>query len=199
MADEPKNTEMPQDEAKKDEAKFTREDLAKLVGEQVAQKTAKQDAEWQKKLDEAVKKARQDAIDEAKMSAEELAVKKAKDREDEMKAREAALDKRFAELERRERLDSTKSKLAELKLPTNAAEWVMGDDDASTDANIKAYQESFNQAVRDAVHRESAQSEPSNGGQYKAPQKKLSEMTLEEQTQLYMNNQQLYQQLLSQE
>ena len=34
MEDEPKDVRTPQDEPKKDEAKFTREDLAKLVSEQ---------------------------------------------------------------------------------------------------------------------------------------------------------------------
>lgn len=34
MEDEPKDVSTPQDEPKKDEAKFTREDLAKLVSEQ---------------------------------------------------------------------------------------------------------------------------------------------------------------------
>lgn len=81
MEDEPKDVRTPQDEPKKDEAKFTREDLAKLVSEQAHKRQLNRMLNGTRNLMRQLRKAS-----------------------------ETTLDKRFIEIERREWLGSTKLK-----------------------------------------------------------------------------------------
>lgn len=193
----PKNIEDNKQEEQKSESKamFTRDDISKLVSEQLSAKKA----EWQKEMDEAVAKAKQDGKDEATMTAKELADKHAKEREAELEKKNAELDKRFAELERRDRLSKARTLLSQNNLPTDAAKLLVGNDDKETESNVQQYKALVDQGVKNAIHRNSAQAEPQNGGSGSdVPNKKFSEMTLDEQTELYRKNPELYAQLSQQ-
>lgn len=182
------------------EAMFSRDDLARMVSEQVNKKLAENNAKWEEKVATAVEKAKQDGKDEATMSAKELADKKAKEDAERMQQREAEIDKRLAELDRRERLANARDLLASEGLPTDAAEMMLGADNDQTKANIAKLKGLVDQAVKDQLHRDSAQQEPTAGGSnHPAPTKKFSEMTLDEQTALYRDNPDLYRQLMQQQ
>lgn len=182
------------------EAMFSRDDLARMVSEQVNKKLAENNAKWEEKVAAAVEKAKQDGKDEATMSAKELADKKAKEDAERMQQREAEIDKRLAELDRRERLANARDLLASEGLPTDAAEMMLGADNDQTKANIAKLKGLVDQAVKDQLHRDSAQQEPTAGGSnHPAPTKKFSEMTLDEQTALYRDNPDLYRQLMQQQ
>lgn len=182
------------------EAMFSRDDLARMVSEQVNKKLAENNAKWEEKVAAAVEKAKQDGKDEATMSAKELADKKAKEDAERMQQREAEIDKRLAELDRRERLANARDLLASEGLPTDAAEMMLGADNDQTKANIAKLKGLVDQAVKDQLHRDSAQQEPTAGGSnHPAPTKKFSEMTLDEQTALYRDNPDLYHQLMQQQ
>ena len=182
------------------EAMFSRDDLARMVSEQVNKKLAENNAKWEEKVAAAVEKAKQDGKDEATMSAKELADKKAKEDAERMQQREAEIDKRLAELDRRERLANARDLLASEGLPTDAAEMMLGTDNDQTKANIAKLKGLVDQAVKDQLHRDSAQQEPTAGGiNHPAPTKKFSEMTLDEQTALYRDNPDLYRQLMQQQ
>ena len=136
-------------------------------------------------MNDAVAKAKQDGKDEATMTAKELAEKHAKERE--------------AELDKRDRLSKARDILSQQQLPTEAAELLVGKDDDETKRNIEAYQKLVEQGVKNAIHRNSAQKEPQNGGSGSdLPKKKFSDMTLDEQTALYRENPDLYMQLSQQ-
>ena len=182
------------------EAMFSRDDLARMVSEQVNKKLAENNAKWEEKVAAAVEKAKQDGKDEATMSAKELADKKAREDAERMQQREAEIDKRLAELDRRERLANARDLLASEGLPTDAAEMMLGADNDQTKANIAKLKGLVDQAVKDQLHRDSAQQEPTAGGSnHPAPTKKFSEMTLDEQTALYRDNPDLYRQLMQQQ
>lgn len=182
------------------EAMFSRDDLARMVSEQLNKKLAENNAKWEEKVAAAVEKAKQDGKDEATMSAKELADKKAKEDAERMQQREAEIDKRLAELDRRERLANARDLLASEGLPTDAAEMMLGADNDQTKANIAKLKGLVDQAVKDQLHRDSAQQEPTAGGSnHPAPTKKFSEMTLDEQTALYRDNPDLYRQLMQQQ
>lgn len=189
------NKQEEQEQPKQGKALFTREDLSKLVAEQLADKKA----EWEKNMNDAVAKAKQDGKDEATMTAKELAEKHAKEREAELDKKSAELEKRFAELDKRDRLSKARNILSQQQLPTEAAELLVGKDDDETKRNIEAYQKLVEQGVKNAIHRNSAQKEPQNGGSGSdLPKKKFSDMTLDEQTALYRENPDLYMQLSQQ-
>lgn len=124
------------------------------------------------------------------MSAKELAEKEAKDREDKLKQQMADLDKRQDELDHRDHISHTKDLLAEEKLPTSAAEMLLGKTEEETKKNIEDYKNLVAQGVRNELHRSSAGKAPQSGApaQPQAPKKNMSEMTYEEM-QKYLDSQ----------
>lgn len=169
---------------------FTRDQIGAMVDAQVKAKLDDINSSWQSKLDDAVAKAKEDGKAEANMSAKELAEKEAKDREDKLKQQMADLDKRQHELDHRDHISHTKDLLAEEKLPTSAAEMLLGKTEEETKKNIEDYKNLVAQGVRNELHRSSAGKAPQNGApaQPQAPMKDISEMTYEE-AQKYIESQ----------
>ena len=161
-----------------------------MVEAQVKAKLDDINSSWQSKLDDAVAKAKEDGKAEANMSAKELAEKEAKDREDKLKQQMANLDKRQHELDHRDHISHTKDLLAEEKLPTSAAEMLLGETEEETKSNIETYKNLVAQGVRNELHRSSAGKAPQSGApaQPQAPMKDISEMTYEE-AQKYIESQ----------
>lgn len=180
---------------KEDQKTFTRDEIGPMVDSQVSQKlNAKLDeinSSWQKKLDDAVTKAKEEGKTEANMTAKELAEKQAKDREEQFKKQQAALDERQQELDRRDHIAHTKDLLAEEHLPTEGAEMLLGETEEETKKNIESFKELVNQGVRNALHKSSAGKAPQTGApaQQEAPKKNMAEMTYEEMQQ-YVESQQ---------
>lgn len=177
--DEQENQQGSEKEAQKT---FTRDQIGAMVDAQVKAKLDDINSSWQSKLDDAVAKAKEDGKAEANMSAKELAEKEAKDREDKLKQQMADLDKRQHELDHRDHISHTKDLLAEAKLPTSAAEMLLGETEEETKSNIETYKNLVAQGVRNELHRSSAGKAPQSGApaQPQAPMKDISEMTYEE-------------------
>lgn len=169
---------------------FTRDQIGAMVDAQVKAKLDDINSSWQSKLDDAVAKAKEEGKAEANMSAKELAEKEAKDREDKLKQQMADLDKRQHELDHRDHISHTKDLLAEEKLPTSAAEMLLGKTEEETKKNIEDYKNLVAQGVRNELHRSSAGKAPQSGApaQPQAPMKDISEMTYEE-AQKYIESQ----------
>ena len=185
--DEQENQQGSEKEAQKT---FTRDQIGAMVDAQVKAKLDDINSSWQSKLDDAVAKAKEDGKAEANMSAKELAEKEAKDREDKLKQQMADLDKRQHELDHRDHISHTKDLLAEEKLPTSAAEMLLGKTEEETKSNIETYKSLVAQGVRNELHRSSAGKAPQSGApaQPQAPMKDISEMTYEE-AQKYIESQ----------
>lgn len=185
--DEQENQQGSEKEAQKT---FTRDQIGAMVEAQVKAKLDDINSSWQSKLDDAVAKAKEEGKAEANMSAKELAEKEAKDREDKLKQQMADLDKRQHELDHRDHISHTKDLLAEEKLPTSAAEMLLGKTEEETKKNIEDYKNLVAQGVRNELHRSSAGKAPQSGApaQPQAPMKDISEMTYEE-AQKYIESQ----------
>lgn len=170
---------------------FTREQIGGIVDKQVATKLDEINSDWQKKLDEAVAKAKEDGKAEATMSAKELAEKQAKDREEQFKKQQDALNERQKELDHRDHIAHTKDLLAEEHLPTERAEMLLGETEEETKKNIESFKELVNQGVRNALHKSSAGKAPQAGSpaQVEAPKKDMADMTYAEM-QKYIESQQ---------
>lgn len=182
------------DKKQEDDGKISRRELGSIIKKQLTE--ARQ--QWEEETAEKIEKAKQDGRDEAKMTAQQLAEKHAKEREEKLKARASELDKRFAELDHRDHVAHAKDLLSEKHLPTGIAEMVLGKTEEETKANIETFAGFVDQAVRNAIHRNSAQNEPQNGGAPDVSSKKFSDMTLDEQTELYRKDPDLYQKLSQQ-
>ena len=187
---EDEQQEHQQGSEKEAQKTFTRDQIGAMVDAQVKAKLDDINSSWQSKLDDAVAKAKEDGKAEANMSAKELAEKEAKDREDKLKQQMADLDKRQHELDHRDHISHTKDLLAEEKLPTSAAEMLLGKTEEETKKNIEDYKNLVAQGVRNELHRSSAGKAPQSGApaQPQAPMKDISEMTYEE-AQKYIESQ----------
>lgn len=191
--EQPKNSEaQPQEDPKGQPEKepqktFTREELGKIVKAQLAEERK----QWEQDHADDLEKAKEEGKTEASMTAKELAEKQAKDREEQFKKQQAALDERQQELDRRDHIAHTKDLLAEEHLPTEGAEMLLGETEEETKKNIESFKELVNQGVRNALHKSSAGKAPQTGApaQQEAPKKNMAEMTYEEMQQ-YVESQQ---------
>lgn len=191
---QPQQDPQPEEEPKQDKEPktFTRDQIGGIVEKQVASKMDEINANWQKKLDEAVAKAKQDGKDEATLSAKELAEKQAKEQAEAIKQQKAELDKRQAELDRRDHLAHTRDLLSEQNLPTDGAEMLLGATEEETKANIANFKQLVAQGVRNELHKSSAGKDPQGGApahRTPAPKKDLAEMTYDEMRK-YLKSQQ---------
>ena len=173
------NTEEP----KKEEKKFSRDDIAKMVNAQVDKIKNDLESKYSKQLEQAKVEALEEGERRAKMTADEKA-------EEDRKQRELEFERREKELELRERKAETRDLLTNAGLPLSFVSQLMGKDSEETQRNINEFQKIVNQQVQNELHKK-----PNTSSSSPAPQKKLSEMTLDEQMALYHENPQAFQAL----
>ena len=174
------NTEEP----KKEEKKFSRDDIAKMVNAQVDKIKNDLESKYSKQLEQA----KEEGERRAKMTADEKA-------EEDRKQRELEFERREKELELRERKAETRDLLTNAGLPLSFVSQLMGKDSEETQRNINEFQKIVNQQVQNELHKKAAGKVPNTSSSSPAPQKKLSEMTLDEQMALYHENPQAFQAL----
>ena len=135
-------SQKPVEKEKKEEKKdlLTQEQFDKALAKRLSAATAKLAKESEAK------------IKEAQAEAERIATLSAEERQRELEAKnKEELNKKMAEVSRREnRLDAIE-KFAEAKVPTNLVEYVLSDDKESTLANTEAFIETFNESVSKTV------------------------------------------------
>ncbi|MBM6707801.1 DUF4355 domain-containing protein [Ligilactobacillus salivarius] len=176
------NTEEP----KKEEKKFSRDDIAKMVNAQVDKIKNDLESKYSKQLEQAKVEALEEGERRAKMTADEKA-------EEDRKRRELEFERREKELELREQKAETRDLLTNAGLPLSFVNQLMGKDSEETQRNINEFQKIVNQQVQNELHKKAAGKVPNASSSSPAPQKKLSEMTLDEQMALYHENPQAFQ------
>lgn len=176
------------EESKKEEKKFSRDDIAKMVNAQVDKIKNDLESKYSKQLEQAKVEALEEGERRAKMTADEKA-------EEDRKQRELEFERREKELELRERKAETRDLLTNAGLPLSFVSQLMGKDSEETQRNINEFQKIVNQQVQNELHKKAAGKVPNTSSSSPAPQKKLSEMTLDEQMALYHENPQAFQAL----
>lgn len=116
---------------------------------------------WEKDHQEKIDKAVADAVAE-KERLSNLSEKERKD--EELNQREKALEKRLADIERKELLADAASDLSKKDLPVEFAELLLGEDAEKTLENINNFKAAFDKAVNDAVKEKLRQDTPLLGG-----------------------------------
>lgn len=117
----------------------------------------KWEVDQQSKIDKAVA----DAVAE-KERLSKLSEKERKD--EELSTREKALEKRLADIERKELLADAVSDLSKKELPTSFAEVLLGENAEKTLENINGFKTAFDDAVNVAVKEKLRQDTPPAGG-----------------------------------
>lgn len=178
--DENKNVQEQETETTTQENKIelTEKELQSMIDKRVSQALATQ----KQKLDEANRLAN--------MSAEER-------REAEYQEKIKALEEREAKLARAEMLTELTKQLSEKNLPVESADFLLGKDADATSANLKAFEKMFNKAVSAQVAQQLGGNAPqaSSTETGAITKEQFSKMSLAQQSQLYRDNPDLYNQL----
>lgn len=151
----------------------------------VAKVLSKKQAEWQEAKDKELEEAKSEAAKLAKMSAEERAKAEATKRQDELEKREKAINLREYRYE-------AKHQLEENGLPDTFVDMVLSEDAETTKNNIGAIKAEFDKAIEAAVNERLKGKTPQTGGTAGKFNKKLGAMSLEEMTEAYRNNTNLF-------
>lgn len=151
----------------------------------VAKVLSKKQAEWQEAKDKELEEAKSEAAKLAKMSAEERAKAEATKRQDELEKREKAINLREYRYE-------AKHQLEENSLPDTFVDMVLSEDAETTKNNIGAIKAEFDKAIEAAVNERLKGKTPQTGGTAGKFNKKLGDMSLEEMTEAYRNNTNLF-------
>lgn len=133
---------------------FSREELAKIVSSQTAKAL---DDFKATELPDLLKSKYEEGKQEANLTAEELAQKKIDDMQ-------AELDRRDADLKKRESMSATESALTEAQLPTSFAKYLVAGTPEDRANNIAEFGKVFHEAVHQGVLLKTAgRNEPGGG------------------------------------
>lgn len=178
--DENKNVQEQETETTTQENKIelTEKELQSMIDKRVSQALATQ----KQKLDEANRLAN--------MTADEK-------REHEYNERLKALETREAELSKKELMAELTKQLSEKNLPIESADFLIGKDADATSQNLKAFEKMFNKAVSAQVAQQLGGNAPqaSSTETGAITKEQFSKMSLAQQSQLYRDNPDLYNQL----
>lgn len=167
-------------------------ELDRILGERLGKAQAKWEKDYQSKLEDA----KTEAEKLAKMNADQKA-------EYERQQREEAINKREADITRRELRASALETLAEKGLPKQLADILVFTDAASTNASLDAVEKAFRESVETGVNeRLRGGTPPGGGGQggsggQKNPWKKGPDFNLTEQGKILKENPDLAKQLIA--
>lgn len=145
-----------------------------------------------KRIEDAVQKRVEERERRAKMSADEKATEDRKKLEERNKQLEA-------QLEQRDRIDYGRQIATQYHVPSSMIEHLIGATNEETESNMKSFADDYSKAVQAGVDsRLAGTQQPQLGSQAKIDNtKSLSDLSLEEQTKLYRENPDLYNQLVN--
>ena len=170
-----------QTETQDDKLTFTPKEFDSEVDKRIANALQTAKAKWDEEKQTEISNAEK----LAKMSAAER-------KEAEDKAKQETLDKREKELNMREYRYEAKHQLEENGLPDSFVDMVLSEDAETTKNNIGAIKAEFDKAIEAAVNERLKGKTPQSGGASGQFNKKISDMSLEEMTEAYRNNTNLF-------
>lgn len=167
FADEENQTDEVQEDNTDDteeEKKLTQEEFNKALSKRLEKERDK----MKREMESALKKEREEAEKKAK-EAEELAKLSEKERaEHEFKKEREKFEEERKQFQREKlKLETTKD-LQSRGLPTDFAEYVLGEDDQTTFDNIKQFEEVWKRSIEEAVNEKLKGTTPQKPGYKKA-------------------------------
>jgi hypothetical protein len=155
--EETETTENENEENEQEETTFSQADVDREISKAVDKALKKREAKHQSELSDAVKKA----LDEEKQLSK-LSEKERKDAE--MTKREKDLADRENEIARKVMRSEAVDDLQEKSLPSEFADFLLGEDAEKTLENINTFKKTFDEAVNAAVKEKLRQDTPPAGG-----------------------------------
>lgn len=195
MAEEVNNNESTEQEKQNqpDEPKMlTQSELDSLMDKHAAKALEKQKADFEKKLNDALEKGKSEGERLAQMSAEQKAQEEAKQRLEELEAKERDLNQRELKV-------TVASTLKERELPTDLADYLVELGDADKISNVvDGLQQAVQQGINDGVKERLRQKSPQNGATQFGDdigKKEFDAMTAAERAALFAQNKELFNKL----
>lgn len=164
-----------------DKLTFTPKEFDSEVDKRIANALQTAKSKWDEEKQEEISNAEK----LAKMSAAER-------KEAEDKAKQETLDKREKELNMREYRYEAKHQLEENGLPDSFVDMVLSEDAETIKNNIGAIKAEFDKSIEAAVNERLKGKTPQTGGTAGKFNKNLGDMSLEEMTEAYRNNTNLF-------
>ncbi|GHP12982.1 hypothetical protein YK48G_04070 [Lentilactobacillus fungorum] len=178
---------------------YTQDDIGKMMAAKAKEVESNLKDDFQKELEQKKQEWLEKGEKRAGMNANEKAQADLDEQRQALKDQQDRLQKKLDEADRKDALAATKTALTDQHIPAEFAEFISDVKEEVRNNNLDKFTGLFNKAVQEAVEkRVTGKQSPQNGGQQFSTaltQADFAKMSLEEQTNLYRQNPDLYNKL----
>ena len=178
---------------------YTQDDIGKMMAAKAKEVESNLKDEFQKQLEEKKQEWLEKGEKRAGMNASEKAQADLEEQRQALKEQQDRLQEKLDEANRKDALAATKTALTDKHIPAEFAEFISDVKEDVRNNNLDKFTNLFNKAVQEAVEKKvTGNQSPQNGGQQfnaSMTREDFAQMSLEEQTNLYRQNPDLYNKL----
>lgn len=178
---------------------YTQDDIGKMMAAKAKEVESNLKDDFQKELEQKKQEWLEKGEKRAGMNASEKVQAELDEQRQALKEQQDRLREKLDEADRKDALAATKTVLADNHIPAEFAEFISDVKEDVRNNNLDKFTNLFNKAVQEAVEKKvTGNQSPQNGGQqFNASMTRddFAQMSLEEQTQLYRQNPDLYNKL----
>ncbi|MEK2588747.1 DUF4355 domain-containing protein [Lentilactobacillus buchneri] len=178
---------------------YTQDDIGKMMAAKAKEVESNLQDDFENKLKQKEQEWLEKGEKRAGMNASEKAQADLEEQRQALKEQQDRLQEKLDEANRKDALAATKTALTDKHIPAEFAEFISDVKDDVRNNNLDKFTNLFNKAVQEAVEKKvTGNQSPQNGGQqFNASMTRddFAQMSLEEQTNLYRQNPDLYNKL----
>lgn len=178
---------------------YTQDDIGKMMAAKAKEVESNLKDDFEKELKQKEQEWLEKGEKRAGMNASEKAQADLEEQRKALKEQQDRLQEKLDEANRKDALAATKTALTDKHIPAEFAEFISDVKEDVRNNNLDKFTSLFNKAVQEAVEKKvTGNQSPQNGGQQfnaSMTRKDFAQMSLEEQTNLYRQNPDLYNKL----
>ena len=178
---------------------YTQDDIGKMMAAKAKEVESNLKDDFENKLKQKEQEWLEKGEKRAGMNASEKAQADLEEQRQALKEQQDRLQEKLDEANRKDALAATKTVLTDKHIPTEFAEFISDVKEDVRNNNLDKFTNLFNKAVQEAVEKKvTGKQSPQNGGQQfnaSLTHNDFAQMGLEEQTNLYRQNPDLYNKL----
>uniref|UniRef100_UPI00403F5FE7 DUF4355 domain-containing protein n=1 Tax=Lentilactobacillus hilgardii TaxID=1588 RepID=UPI00403F5FE7 len=178
---------------------YTQDDIGKMMAAKAKEVESNLQDDFEKELKQKEQEWLEKGEKRAGMNASEKAQADLEEQRQALKEQQDRLQEKLDEANRKDALAATKTALTDKHIPAEFAEFISDVKEDVRNNNLDKFTNLFNKAVQEAVEKKvTGNQSPQNGGQQfnaSLTHNDFVKMSLEEQTQLYRQNPDLYNKL----
>lgn len=178
---------------------YTQDDIGKMMAAKAKEVESNLQEDFENKLKQKEQEWLEKGEKRAGMNASEKAQADLEEQRQALKEQQDRLQEKLDEANRKDALAATKTALTDKHIPAEFAEFISDVKEDVRNNNLDKFTSLFNKAVQEAVEKKvTGNQSPQNGGQQfnaSMTREDFAQMSLEEQTNLYRQNPDLYNKL----